>query len=121
MDVFEAIAEPHRRRMLDLLADGDLAAGELVAALPRLSQPAVSRHLKVLREAGLVEVRIDAQRRIYTLRPQAFGEVDEWLERYRRYFSEHLDALEQHLSDKHRNAKPQPRKGTKSTRKGNRT
>jgi DNA-binding transcriptional ArsR family regulator len=118
MDVFEAIAEPHRRQLLDLLAEGGLAAGDLVAALPKLSQPAVSRHLKVLREAGLVEVRIDAQRRIYTLRPQAFGEVDQWLERYRRYFSDHLDALEQHLSDQHRNAKP---KTGKASKKGRRT
>lgn len=110
MDVFEAIAEPHRRRLLDLLADGDRAAGDLVAALPTLSQPAVSRHLKVLRDVGLVEVRVDAQRRIYTLRPQRLGELDQWLERYRRYFSEHLDALEQHLSDRHRNAKPKSRK-----------
>lgn len=120
MDVFEAIAERHRRQLLDLLADGDLAAGELVAALPTLSQPAVSRHLKVLREAGLVDVRIDAQRRIYTLRPQAFGEVAEWLERYRRYFADHLDALEQHLSDRHRNARPKPR-ATRQSRKGKRT
>jgi DNA-binding transcriptional ArsR family regulator len=107
VDVFEAVAEPHRRALLDLLADGDRSAGDLVAALPSLSQPAVSRHLKVLREVGLVEARVDAQRRIYRLRPQALGEIDGWLERYRRYFSAHLDALEQHLSDLHRNAGPQ--------------
>lgn len=121
MDVFEAIAEPHRRRLLDLLADGDRAAGELVESLPALSQPAVSRHLKVLREVGLVDVRVDAQRRIYTLRPQALSELDQWLERYRRYFADHLDALEQHLSDRHRNTKPPSRKASKPSRKGKRT
>lgn len=110
MDVFEAVAEPNRRVLLDLLADGERAAGDLVAALPSLSQPAVSRHLKVLREVGLVDVRVDAQRRIYTLRPQPLSEINDWLEHYRRYFSAHLDALEQHLSDLHRNAVPEARR-----------
>jgi DNA-binding transcriptional ArsR family regulator len=110
VDVFEAVAEPNRRLLLDLLADGERAAGELVAALPSLSQPAVSRHLKVLREAGLVESRVQAQRRIYSLRPEALSEINDWLEGYRRYFSAHLDALEEHLSDLHRNAGPGERK-----------
>jgi DNA-binding transcriptional ArsR family regulator len=105
MDVFEAVAEPSRRALLDELIAGERAAGELVAALPKLSQPAVSRHLKVLRVAGLVEVRVDAQRRIYALRTEALGEIDEWLERYRRVMARQLDALEQHLSDKHRDEK----------------
>lgn len=110
MDAFEAIAEPSRRALLDQLIDGERSAGELVDSLPALSQPAVSRHLKVLREAGLVDVRVDAQRRIYTLRPHALEEIDGWLDRYRQYFSSQLDALEQHLSDKHRNTKRPERK-----------
>ena len=83
MDVFEAVAEPNRRALLDLLAEGDQAAGDLVASLPGLTQPAVSRHLRILREAGLVEVRPDGQRRIYTLRPGALLEIDNWISRYR--------------------------------------
>jgi DNA-binding transcriptional ArsR family regulator len=98
MDVFGAIADPSRRVMLDLLADGERPAGELVAALPSLTQPAVSRHLRVLREVGLVDVRVDAQRRIYTLRPTRLTELDAWLARYRRFRAEHLDALEAHLT-----------------------
>jgi DNA-binding transcriptional ArsR family regulator len=96
-DVFEAVAEPSRRVLLDLLAGGERSAGELVAALPALTQPAVSRHLRVLRDVGLVESRIDAQRRIYRLRPGGLAPLDTWLDRYRRYWSHHLDALERHL------------------------
>lgn len=102
MDIFEAVAEPNRRTLLDLLAEGGRSAGELVAALPSLTQPAVSRHLRVLREAGLVEVRPDAQRRIYTLRPDGFAEFEAWLNRYRRFWAGHLDSLEQHLAKTHR-------------------
>jgi len=98
MDVFAALAEPNRRALLDLLAGGDRAAGELVAALPELTQPGVSRHLRVLREAGLVDVRPEAQLRIYTLRPAGLAAVDAWLERYRRFWGGHLDALERHLA-----------------------
>ena len=98
MDVFEAVAEPHRRALLDALADGERTAGELVATLPRLAQPTVSRHLRVLREVGLVEVRSDAQRRIYALRADGLVEIDEWIGRYRRYWADHLDALERHLA-----------------------
>jgi DNA-binding transcriptional ArsR family regulator len=101
MDVFEAVADPSRRALLDVLADGERSAGELVATLPRLTQPAVSRHLRVLREVGLVEVRPDAQRRIYALRPDGLVEIDEWIGRYRRYWARHLDALEEHLARKH--------------------
>jgi DNA-binding transcriptional ArsR family regulator len=97
MDVFEAVAEPHRRALLDLLADGDRSAGDLVASLPALTQPAVSRHLRVLREVGLVEVRPDGQRRIYALRADGLLEIDTWIARYRRYWPRHLDALERHL------------------------
>lgn len=99
MDVFEAVAEPSRRAMLDLLAEGERPAGELVTACPTLTQPSVSRHLRVLREAGLVEVRTEAQRRIYKLQPRGLAELDAWLDRYRRFWSNHLDALETHLTN----------------------
>jgi DNA-binding transcriptional ArsR family regulator len=97
MDVFEAVAEPSRRALLDALTEGERTAGELVASLPDLTQPTVSRHLRVLREVGLVEVRPDAQRRIYALRADGLAEMDEWVARYRRYWTGHLDALERHL------------------------
>ncbi|MGE0217632.1 ArsR/SmtB family transcription factor [Mycolicibacterium sp.] len=99
MDVFEAIAEPNRRVLLDTLAAGDRTAGQLVAALPGLTQPSVSRHLRILREVGLVEVRPDAQRRIYALRADGLVAVDSWIERYRQFWTAHLDALERHLND----------------------
>lgn len=105
MDVFEVVAEPSRRALLDVLADGERSAGELVAALPTLTQPAVSRHLRVLREVGLVEVRSQAQRRIYALHADGLVEIDRWISRYRRYWVEHLDALEQHLASNHREQK----------------
>ena len=98
MDVFEAVAEPSRRALLDLLAERERPAGELVASLPRLTQPAVSRHLRVLREVGLVEVRPAGQRRIYVLRAERLIEVDNWISRYRKYWPRHLDALQQHLA-----------------------
>lgn len=101
MDVFEAVAEPNRRVLLDFLAEGERTAGELVSTLPNLTQPAVSRHLRVLREVGLVEVRPDAQRRIYALRPEGLVELDHWISRYRRYWTDHLDALEAHLARNH--------------------
>lgn len=99
MDVFEAVADPTRRAILDLLAEGERPAGALVAAFPSLTQPSISRHLKVLRDVGLVGVRAEAQRRVYVLEPRGLAEVDVWLERYRRYWSDHLDALERHLGD----------------------
>ena len=97
MDVFEAVADPTRRRVLDLLAQGERPAGDLVAAFPQLTQPTVSRHLRVLRESGLVEVRADAQRRMYRTRAEGLREIDAWLEGHRRYLASHLDALEAHL------------------------
>jgi DNA-binding transcriptional ArsR family regulator len=97
VDVFEAVAEPSRRALLDVLAEGERSAGELVATLPDLTQPSVSRHLRVLREVGLVEVRPDAQRRIYALRANGLVEIDEWIDRYRHFWSDHLNALERHL------------------------
>jgi DNA-binding transcriptional ArsR family regulator len=93
---FEVLAEPRRREILDLLRAGEQPVGELVGRLA-LTQPAVSKHLKVLREAGLVEVRQDAQRRWYRLRPQPLLEIDEWLAPYRQLWHESLDALERHL------------------------
>src|ERR1044071_8034317 len=97
MDVFEAVADPSRRALLDALTERHHTAGELVAILPGLTQPTVSRHLRVLREVGLVEVRPDAQRRIYALRADGLVEMDQWIDRYRRYWTDHLDALERHL------------------------
>ena len=97
---FEVLAEPTRRRILDLLRERERPVGELVAHLA-LSQPGVSKHLRVLREAGLVEVRYDAQRRFYGLRAEPLVEVYEWLEPYRRFWTDRLDALERHL-DEHR-------------------
>jgi DNA-binding transcriptional ArsR family regulator len=96
MSAYGALAEPHRREILDLLRDGERPAGELVAQLA-LSQPGVSKHLKVLREAGLVTVRADGKRRLYALRAEPLAEVDAWLARYRAFWSERLDDLERHL------------------------
>jgi DNA-binding transcriptional ArsR family regulator len=93
---FEVLAEPRRREILDLLRDGERLVGDLVDRLA-LTQPTVSKHLKVLRGAGLVEVRHDAQRRWYRLRPGPLSEVDEWLTPYRRMWTSSLDALERHL------------------------
>lgn len=92
------LAEPHRRHILDLLRDGERSVNELVLGLG-LSQPGVSKHLRVLREAGLVRVRVDGQRRLYALRPQPLTELHEWLEPYRRLWGDCLDALEQHLDN----------------------
>jgi DNA-binding transcriptional ArsR family regulator len=100
VDVFEAIAEPTRRAVLDLLLEGERSAGDLVAAFPRLTQPAVSRHLRVLREAGLVSVRASAQQRIYALESARLAAVYEWLNRYRLYWAAHLTRLEQHLDQR---------------------
>ena len=93
---FEVLAEPNRRRILDLLRDGERPVGDLVDELD-VSQPAVSKHLRVLRDYGLVEVRADAQRRLYRLRPEPLREVEEWLEPYRALWSARLDALQAHL------------------------
>jgi DNA-binding transcriptional ArsR family regulator len=93
---FEVLAEPRRREILDLLRDGERLVGDLVDRL-ELTQPTVSKHLKVLRSAGLVEVRQDAQRRWYRLRPAPLAEIDEWLTPYRRMWTNSLDALERHL------------------------
>ena len=95
----EVLAEPSRRRILDLLRDGERPVGDLVTQMP-LTQPAVSKHLRVLKDAGLVEVRADAQRRLYRIRPEPLAELDAWLEPYRSLWRQRLDDLEWHLSAK---------------------
>lgn len=99
MSTFEVIAEPNRRRILDLLREVERPVGDLVDALT-VSQPTVSKHLRVLREAGLVEVRVDANRRLYRVRPEPLEAVDEWLAPYRMLWESRLDDLEAHLDAK---------------------
>jgi DNA-binding transcriptional ArsR family regulator len=94
--VFEIIAEPNRRAILGLLVSSEQSVGEIERQL-RMAQPTVSKHLRVLREAGFVESTVDAQRRLYRLRPEPLQEVDAWLAPFRRFWSAHLDALERHL------------------------
>jgi DNA-binding transcriptional ArsR family regulator len=96
--LFEVVAEPHRRRVLDLLRQGDRSVGQLVDEL-NLAQPTVSKHLKALREAGLVVVHPDAQRRWYRLRAEPLREIDLWLTPYREAWTARLDALEAHLDE----------------------
>lgn len=98
MNAFEALAEPHRRRMLDLLREREMAVGDVVRRM-RMSQPAVSKHLRVLREAGLVSVRVDGQKRCYRVRHRPLHEVERWLAPYREMWNERLDALERRLSE----------------------
>jgi DNA-binding transcriptional ArsR family regulator len=94
----DVLAEPNRRRILDLVRERERPVGDLVDEL-RLSQPAVSKHLRVLREAGLVAVRTDAQRRLYSVDPEPLRDLDAWLAPYRRLWSERLDDLERHLDE----------------------
>ena len=94
--VFEIIAEPNRRAILSLLIASQQSVGEIERQL-RMTQPAVSKHLRVLRDAGFVESTVDAQRRLYRLKPEPFQEVDMWLAQFRRFWSAHLDALERYL------------------------
>jgi DNA-binding transcriptional ArsR family regulator len=96
VSVFDVLAEPHRRQILDLLRASERPVGELVSQLG-LSQPAVSKHLRILRDAGLVEAQVDAQRRLYRVRPEPLRALDEWLEPYRQMWSARLDDLERHL------------------------
>jgi DNA-binding transcriptional ArsR family regulator len=96
LSTFEVVAEPTRRRILDLLCAQHRSVNELVSALG-LSQPAVSKHLRVLKDARLVEAEIDAQRRLYRLRAEPLAELDAWIAPYRRFWSERLDALGRHL------------------------
>ena len=94
--VFEIIAEPNRRAILGLLGSSQQSVGEIERQL-RMPQPTVSKHLRVLRDAGFVESTVDAQRRLYRLRPQPLQELDDWLAQFRRFWSAHVDALERHL------------------------
>ena len=105
---FAILAEPSRRAILSLLADSERSVGELERRL-RLPQPSVSRHLRVLREAGFVEARVDAQRRVYRLRPEPLMEVDAWLAPFRRFWAARVDALERHLDRMARSPKGKPR------------
>jgi DNA-binding transcriptional ArsR family regulator len=94
--VFEIIAEPNRRAILSLLASSQQSVGDIERQL-RMSQPTVSKHLRVLREAGFVEATVDAQRRLYRLKPEPLQQMDAWLAQFRRFWSAHIDALERHL------------------------
>ena len=124
---FTILAEPNRRAMLALLATSERSVGEFERRL-RIPQPSVSKHLRVLREAGFVGARIDAQRRVYRLRPEPFMEVDSWLAQFRRFWSAHVDALERHVDRMelhaeakrdHRRHQPAPKRRTGgASRKG---
>ena len=105
---FEIIAEPNRRAILSLLVSAEQSVGEIEREL-RMSQPMVSKHLRVLRDAGFVESTVDAQRRLYRLRPEPLQEIDAWLEPFRRFWSARVDALERHL-DRINPAQPTERK-----------
>jgi DNA-binding transcriptional ArsR family regulator len=96
LTALQVLAEPNRRAILDLLLEGERPVGEVVNHMG-LTQPAVSKHLRVLKDAGLVEVRADAQRRLYRVRPEPLADIDEWLAPYRRLWSTHLDRLVAHL------------------------
>jgi DNA-binding transcriptional ArsR family regulator len=109
---FEIIAEPNRRAILGLLVLSEQSVGEIERQL-RMTQPAVSKHLRVLREAGFVESTVDAQRRLYRLKPGPLREVDAWLEQFRRFWSAHVDALERYLDRIH---EPKPKKKQNRTR-----
>jgi len=98
VDVFSAVAHSTRRAILDVLAERSRTVTDLVDAFPNISQPAVSKHLKVLKENGLVTVQIHAQQRIYSLQPNGLVEIDNWISKYKIFWSSHLDALERHLS-----------------------
>lgn len=105
---FAAIAEPNRRAILGLLASSEQSVGEIERRL-RLPQTSVSKHLRVLREAGLVEARVEAQRRVYRIRPEPLREIDAWLEPFRRLWTAHVDALERHLDRMERTEKERNR------------
>ena len=94
---FEIVSEPNRRAILTMLLSSERSVGDLERELG-LSQPSVSKHLRVLRDAGFVESRVEAQRRLYSLRPEPLRELDEWLAPFRRFWTRHVDALERHLA-----------------------
>lgn len=105
---FAVIAEPNRRAILSLLASSERSVNEIEQRL-RMPQPSVSKHLRVLRDAGFVESRVDAQRRVYRIRPEPLKELDDWLAPFRRFWSAHVDALERHL-DRMEPSPPKKRK-----------
>ena len=104
MDTFSVVADPTRRAMLDLLVKRERSAGELESAFPDISQPAVSKHLRILKDSGLVDMRVQAQQRIYTLQPKGLAELDAWIAKYKVFWPDRLDALERHL-DKNKGPK----------------
>jgi DNA-binding transcriptional ArsR family regulator len=118
--VFEVIAEPNRRAILSLLVSSEQSVGEIERQL-RMSQPTVSKHLRVLREAGVVESTVDAQRRLYRVKAESLQEVDAWLAPFRRFWSAHVDALERHLDrmDEPPRTKSKTRKGRRGPNCGN--
>jgi len=118
--IFEVIAEPNRRAILSLLVSSEQSVGEIERQL-RMSQPTVSKHLRVLREAGFVESEVAAQRRLYRLKPEPLQQVDAWLAQFRRFWSAHVDALERHLARMQRDRMPasvQPKPDPSTPRKG---
>ena len=120
--VFEIIAEPNRRAILSLLVSSEQSVGEIERQL-RMTQPTVSKHLRVLREAGFVESTVDAQRRLYRLKPEPFRELDAWLAQFRRFWSAHVDALERYLDrmDQSRMNPSTPNEPTSSRKKARKT
>ena len=114
--VFQVIAEPNRRAILSLLATSEQSVGQIERRL-HMPQPTVSKHLRVLRDAGFVESTVDAQRRLYRLKPEPLREIDAWLEQFRRFWSAHIEALERHLdrmdrikaNEKQDKGKPRPK------------
>jgi DNA-binding transcriptional ArsR family regulator len=116
--LFEIIAEPNRRAILSLLVPSQLSVGEIERQL-RMPQPAVSKHLRVLRDAGFVESTVDAQRRLYRLKPEPFRELDTWLDQFRRFWSTHVAALERYLDRIHPST-PTKTKTSKTPRGPNR-
>ena len=109
---FEIIAEPNRRAILSLLVSSEQSVGEIENRL-RMAQPTVSKHLRVLREAGFVESTVDGQRRVYRLNPRPFQELEDWLNQFRQLWSTHVDALEKHLDRMHRSTPVKKKRGKK--------
>jgi DNA-binding transcriptional ArsR family regulator len=119
---FDVLGDPVRRRILELLAAGEQSSGAITGVIRSefgISQPAVSQHLRVLREAGFVESTVDAQRRLYRLKPEPLQEIDAWLAQFRRFWSAHVDALERHL-DRMDQSTPTKRKTRRGRRGPNR-
>ena len=114
---FDIIAEPNRRAILSLLVSSQQSVGEIERRLG-MPQPAVSKHLRVLRDAGFVESRVDAQRRLYRLKPGPFQEVDMWLAQFRKFWSAHVDALERHLDRMEESSKVKPRRRRRGSNRG---